>query len=173
MAGNIFGDTAKGVGNLTADAAKKVASEPGKIFESATGGSSSSDAVAAKSAPVGGLAGMAGSQRPVPKIDHEKERAEIDRLSQQLKGEADPSVVPPVKRDVEAEITQVRQQKDEKVKQLEEEEFLKKLQEERERERQEVQEDAADIIPKSKPSRGSSPSQNTAGTREMGKKRTG
>jgi hypothetical protein len=172
MAGKIFGDTAKGLGNLAADAARKAVGEPGKIFESATGGSSSSDPALPKQVSPAESVGTGNIQRPVPVVDREKEQAEIDRLSQQLKSGASSESFP-VKRDVEAEITEVRQKKDAEEKQSEEEEFLRKLQEERQRERLEAQKDAEDIIPKSKPSQGSAPSQKAAGTKEMGKKRTG
>lgn len=175
MTAKIFGDTAKGLGNLAANAARGVVKEPGKIFEAATGGGSGSTDSTTQRPIAGSRPNAAVSQqsvKPRPSIDRAKEQEEINKLSQQIKDQAKPPAVP-VKRDVEAEITKVRQEKQSQEKQAEEEEFLRKLQEEREKERMEAQQDAKELIPKSRPSRGSAMSPKTAGTKEMGKKRNG
>lgn len=174
MAGKVFGDTAKGLGNLAADVARKAVNEPGKIFEAATGGGSeSTDSVTKPVAePRAGVAVSQQLPQSAPSVGRVKEQEEINRLSQQIKDQARPPTAP-VKRDVEAEITKVRQEKQFQERQIDEEEFLKKLQEEREKERIEAQKDAEEVIPKSKLSRGSARSPKAAGTKEMGKKRTG
>ncbi len=169
MAGNnIFGNTAKGVGGLAKSVVKDVAKEPGKIFESATGSSSP--------APAGGgpspATGPVSAPRSQPVVDGSGEQEEINRLSQQIKNEVS-APIQPKGRNVEEEIAQVREEKQVVAKDIEDEDFLKNLQEEREREQQEAAADAQEIIPQSKPSRGAAPSAKTAGTKELGKKRSG
>ena len=145
MAGKIFGNAVK---------------EPGRIFEAATSGSSFP---AARPAAV---------FKPQPVVNiATREQEEINRLSKQIKGEENPAPKQPERRDVEAEITQVRREKKTVEEDKQEEEFLRKLQEERKKEQQEAKTDAQEIIPQSKPSRGSALSPKAVGTKEMAKRR--
>jgi len=169
MAGKIIGNTVKGLGSLVGDTVKDVAKEPGRIFEAATSAGSQT-AAAGSSSPT---ARPVVASSPQPTVDRAREQDEINRLSQQINNKTGPAPKQPERRDVETEITQVRRKKETVEKDKQEELFLKELQEKREREQQEARIDAQEIIPQSKPSRGSALSPKNAGTKEMGKKRTG
>ncbi len=169
MAGKIIGNTVKGLGSLVGDTVKDVAKEPGRIFEAATSAGSQT-AAAGSSSPT---ARPVVASSPQPTVDRAREQDEINRLSQQINNETGPAPKQSERRDVETEITQVRREKKTVEEDEQEGEFLRKLQEEREREQQEAKTDAQEIIPQSKPSRGSALSPKAVGTKEMAKKRIG